>query len=66
VIVTGDLANLRSFVFRPFVLVPGQQLLLENDALVRIGGRTGDAHGPGRTPRPSGRVGLPDSVYSHV
>ena len=42
--VTGDLADRpsRSFAFGPFVLIPGRQVLLENEAPVRIGGRSLD------------------------
>ena len=43
-IVTGDLAERppRSFAFGPFVLIPERQLLLKDEAPVRIGGRALD------------------------
>jgi hypothetical protein len=43
-IVTGDLAERapRSFAFGPFVLFPERQLLLKDEAPVRIGGRALD------------------------
>jgi predicted ATPase/DNA-binding winged helix-turn-helix (wHTH) protein len=42
--VTSDLAERppRSFVFGPFVLIPGRQMLLKGDAPVRIGSRALD------------------------
>jgi predicted ATPase/DNA-binding winged helix-turn-helix (wHTH) protein len=42
--VTGDFAERtpRSFAFGPFTLIPERQLLLQNDAPVRIGGRALD------------------------
>ena len=41
---TGDLAERppRSFAFGPFVLIPERQLLLKDEAPVRIGGRALD------------------------
>ena len=41
---TGDVADRppRAFAFGPFVLIPERQLLLENEASVRIGGRALD------------------------
>src|SRR5262245_8655835 len=43
-IVTGDLAERapRSFGFGPFMLIPERQLLLKDEAPVRIGGRALD------------------------
>ena len=51
---TGDLAERapRSFAFGPFVLIPERQLLLQDEAPVRIGGRALDiSDGAGRAPR---------------